>query len=134
MKIEREYDIGPKFKIFEVKKFRSKNKVGNCTMVEDEIYIYVLSSLSDAEKVLTIIHEVTHFIQFIEQNGFEDKLPEKKRKKIGEYVAIKMEELFFKLLKNLPFFFRGITELWQSDHEKFGEIWGGKDAERLLGH
>jgi len=127
MEIKKEYEIEPKFKIIEVKKFRSE-KTGNCTMAKyedcDEIYIYVLSSLSDAEKVLTIIHEITHLIQFIEEEEVKNSITEGKRKNKREFVAVKMEKLFYKLLKEIPFFFRGIIELWQLNEKGFRKIWG----------
>ena len=75
----------------------------------NRVVIEIKKSLKDSEKVLTLFHELVHFLEFVIED-FSIKF--EKRRKQSEKLAIMYETLICHLLQKYPVFINGLFELF----------------------
>ena len=111
-RIIKEYKISKNFVIREVSGFyKDKQQYGYCEKEGKNIVIEIKHKLYNWEKSLALMHELTHIIQFEEQDNYENKLSEDKIIERDEKIANDMEKILAVIVKKIPFFLIGLIEL-----------------------
>lgn len=106
----KEIKLTPNFVLKEVHHFKDKQQYGLTTIFDKNIEIKIKKNLPDWKKALAVFHELTHIIQFIEQEMLERYKDEGKRQKIEEKVAQDIERKIIPLLiKKYPPLLKGLV-------------------------
>ena len=101
MRVIKTYRISRNFIIREVTGWRDKSQYGFCKRVDKRVTIDIKHNLPPWKKALALVHELTHVIQFEEQESYERKLSESKISERDQKIANDMEKIIAIIIKKI---------------------------------
>ena len=110
----KRYKITNYIYIIEVNQLEDKDQFGEIDRFDHECRIYIKATLSNADKLSALEHELTHLIQLEKEEEYERKYDEAKMQKRDEVIAVFMEKIKKIIVRKYPPFILGAVELLYS--------------------